>query len=141
MSDQQQPQRPIFTTDPALMGTYSRPDVDTFDGTPASPDDAPDASPAPVCETPPGAFLMSLNGFDEIAIANHFGARIGDLREDPVTGGRALAFVHQRRLGLPDKDAYAASMNLTMQQVVDYFAPEPKTDDASAEGNAPGGYV
>lgn len=98
---------------------------------------APPARPAPTCETPPGAFLMSLNGFDEIAIAARFGARITDLRDDPIAGGRALIFVHMRRLGRNDPDAFDACMGLTMQQVMEYFAPEPKADPASAEGNAP----
>lgn len=112
--------------------------VDPYDQPPAAADQPPAATtPAKwTCETPPSTFLMSLNGYDEIAIATHFGARITDLRDDPISGGRALAFVHQRRGGLRDPDAYAACMALTMQEVVDYFAPEPKSDPASAEGNA-----
>ena len=95
----------------------------------------PDAAAPPVwkCETPPSVFLMSLNGFDEIAIASRYGAPILALRDDPIAGGRALAFVHMRRTGSTDTIAYEASMNLTMQEVMTYFAPEPKP--TSAEGN------
>jgi hypothetical protein len=78
--------------------------------------------------------LMSLNGFDEIAIAAHFGQKIADMRdEDAITTGRALAFVHLRRSGShgTDRDAHTAALHLTMQEVMDYFTPEPKGDDAT----------
>ena len=90
------------------------------------------------CPTPPSEMLMSLNGFDEIAIAARFGEKIGDLRNDPITCGRALAFIHYRRHGEKDADAYNAAMTLTLHEVShEFFAPEPKADedDASAEGN------
>lgn len=102
----------------------------------ASPEIPEGRHSAPVCQIPPGEFLMSLNGFDEIAIASHYGQKIGDMREaDVITTGRALAFVHMRRQGQRDKEAHEASMTLTMREVVEYFAPEPKPD---AEGNAEG---
>jgi len=89
---------------------------------------------APVCPMPPSEILMSLNGFDEIAIASHYGQKIGDMREaDVITTGRALAFVWFRRQGQRDKEAHESSMALTMRQVVEFFAPEVKPD---AEGNA-----
>lgn len=97
----------------------------------------PTEIPKWTCETPPSVFLVSLNGFDEIAVAARFGAPILALRDDPIAGGRALAFVHQRRLGSTDAVAYTYAMTLTMQEVMDYFHPEPKADPASAEGNAP----
>lgn len=109
----------------------------TTDTTPEIPEGR---TSAPVAELPPGAFLMSFTGFDEIAVAAHFGAKVQDLRDDPITLGRALVFVHHRRAhrdqGVTDKDAYAAAMGLTMTQVTEYFPPEADTDDgASAEGN------
>lgn len=109
-------------------------------GPPYAPSDA--VAPEPqkwTCEQPPSKFLLTLNGFDEIAITGRFGAPILALRDDPIAGGRAMAFVHMRRLGMNDPDAYAACMELTMQGVMDYFHPEaPKADapPASAEGNA-----
>lgn len=87
---------------------------------------------APVCPMPPSEILMSLNGFDEIAIAARFGQKINDMREsDAVTTGRALAFVWYRRQGQRDDVAYESSMTLTLRGVVEFFAPEA----ASAEGN------
>lgn len=84
---------------------------------------------------PASKYLMALTGFDEIAIADRFGTKVTALRkEDAVTLGRALAFVHYRRNeGARDLDAYDRAMNLTMQQVVDFFPPEPKAD-----GETPG---
>jgi hypothetical protein len=85
----------------------------------------PTPAPTYACDMPPSRMIMSLTGFDEIAIAVRFGQKIGELREDAVTAGRAMAFVHKRRLGAKDGEAYEAAMTLTMQEVVDYFAPEP----------------
>lgn len=86
---------------------------------------------------PPGKYLMSLTGFDEIAIAANFGQKVTSLRqEDAVTVGRALAFVHYRREEggrLRDKEAHEKAMSLTMQEVVDFFPPEPK-DATTADG-------
>jgi len=92
---------------------------------------------APVSSLPPSEVLMSLNGFDEIAIAARFGEKIGELRNEPITCGRALAFVHYRRQGQNDGDAFTAAQTLTMREVTEFFAPEAKGDDAaaSAEGN------
>lgn len=90
---------------------------------------------APVSALPPSEALMSLTGYDEIAIAAHFGATITDLREDPMAAGRALAFVHYRRdrdTYPNDKAAHDAALALTLRQVVEFHAPEPKPD---AEGN------
>ena len=85
---------------------------------------------------------MSLNGFDEIAVTIRFGATLGELRSDPVTLGRALAFVHMRRQaqGQPgaDESAYQGAMSLTIQAIShEYFQPEPKKDEP-ASGEADG---
>lgn len=90
---------------------------------------------APIATEPPSEFLMGLNGFDEIAIAAKFGEKIGTLRDDPITCGRALAFVHYRRAGANDHDAHHAALDLTLREVVEFFPPEPESDNASAEGN------
>ena len=92
---------------------------------------------APVSTLPPSEVLMSLTGFDEIAIAARFGEKIGALRDDPITCGRALAFVHYRRQGERDAEAHTTAMNLTMREVVEFFAPEVDDPEASAEGNEP----
>lgn len=90
---------------------------------------------APIATLPPSEFLMSLNGFDEIAIAARFGHPITALREDPIAAGRAMAFVHYRRTGQNDHDAHQAALSLTLREVSEFFQPE---DRASAEGNDDG---
>jgi len=81
--------------------------------------------------------FMSLNGFDEIAIAAHFGSRIEQLRprqlEDGTTVGeaftfmRALVFIDRRRQGHRDADAHTFAMELTMDQLTNgYFEESPK---------------
>lgn len=92
---------------------------------------------APIAALPPSEFLMSLNGFDEIAIAARFGATLQTLRDDPVAAGRALAFTHYRRTGQNDHEAHQSALTLTLREVTEFFPPEPK-DDASAEGNDDG---
>lgn len=89
---------------------------------------------APVSSLPPSEALMSLTGFDEIAIAARFGASISALRDDPIAAGRALAFVHYRRAGQNDVDAHNAALSLTLREVSEFHAPEPP----SAEGNEHG---
>ena len=91
---------------------------------------------APVSALPPSEALMSLTGFDEIAIAARFGQTISALRDDPISAGRALAFVHYRRGGMNDHDAHQAALGLTLREVSEFHTPEPQTP--SAEGNAPG---
>lgn len=97
-----------------------------------------DPPPVHVATAPPSKYLMSLTGFDEIAVAAHFGMKVTALRqEDAVTLGRALAFIHYRRNeAAPDREAHERAMNLTMQQVVDFFPPEAKADGAP---DTPGG--
>lgn len=85
----------------------------------------------PIAALPPSEFLMSLNGFDEIAIAARFGTSITALRNDPIAAGRAMAFVHYRRAGANDHDAHQSALGLTLREVSEFFQPEP----VSAEGN------
>lgn len=148
MTEQQQPNfsaGPNYVAPPMALDNFPgvpvqpAPYVDPHDLPPTdgSAYVTPAAPPKWTCETPPSTFLLSLNGFDEIAITKHFGARITELQDEPITGGRALVFIHKRRTGSPDAAAFEACMGLTMQQVMDYFHPEPPKADASAEGNAP----
>ena len=86
--------------------------------------------------------FMGLNGFDEIAIAAHFGSRIEQLRprqlEDGTPAGeaftfmRALVFIDRRRQGLRDAEAHTFAMELTMADLSDYFAPSPKAPAGKA---------
>lgn len=93
-------------------------------------------SMAPIANLSPSDFLMSLTGFDEIAIAARFGQPLHTLRADPIAAGRALAFVHYRRAGQNDVDAHNAALGLTLREVSEFFLPEP--DAPSAEGNDDG---
>jgi hypothetical protein len=93
-------------------------------------------SMAPIASLPPSDFLMSLTGFDEIAIAARFGQPLHTIREDPIAAGRALAFVHYRRAGQNDVDAHNAALSLTLREVTEFFVPEG--DPADAEGNGVG---
>lgn len=92
---------------------------------------------APIASLPPSEFLMSLTGFDEIAIATRFGEPVTKIQNtDAMKAGRALAFTHYRRAGMNDHEAYNAALALTMGEVTEFFPPEPVV--ASAEGNGVG---
>ena len=104
---------------------------------PVGPEIPEGRSMAPIASTPPSEFLMSLTGFDEIAIAARFGEPVTSIqRTDAMKAGRALAFTHYRRAGMNDHEAYNAALGLTLREVSEFFPPEPVV--ASAEGNAPG---
>lgn len=67
----------------------------------------------------------SLTGFDEIAIAKHFGGEFTDLAENkPTTLGRALVFVAERRDGKTDQEAFQVAMDLPLGTCQSYFADE-----------------
>lgn len=86
--------------------------------------------------------LESLTGFDEVAIATHFGAEALELAEKkPTMLARALAFVHMTRPeggGMDAKTARKQAMGLTIKQANGYFAEsdeEPFPEEpVTAEG-------
>lgn len=93
-----------------------------------------DKAPEPVASLSPTGMLMSLTGFDEIAITMNFGQKVGTLREeDSITLGRALAFVHFRRTGEKDRDAYELAMTLPIEGVTTFFQPEPPAPEPTEE--------
>lgn len=64
----------------------------------------------------------SLTGFDEIAIAQHFGRTVTDLAQhDPSMFGRALVFVVERRDGKSDDDARNAALGMTLKEYAAFF--------------------
>lgn len=65
----------------------------------------------------------SLNGFDEIGIAQAFRRNIADLRNDPFQFMRALVFIDQKRSGLDHEAARDAAMAMPLRELEDYFAP------------------
>lgn len=99
------------------------------------PETVPSEQVAHVASVPPSKYLMSLTGYDELAIASHFGMHVTTMRkEDAITLGRALAFVHYRRNeGATDLAAHDRAMSLSMQGVVDFFPPEAKADGTPGE--------
>ena len=81
------------------------------------------------CDIDGGEFFLSLNGYDELAISKAFDADVQQLRGEPFRFLRALVFVHQRREGLKDREAYAAAQELPIGQLQEYFAAEePEMD-------------
>jgi hypothetical protein len=66
--------------------------------------------------------LESLTGYDEQAIAKHFGAEALELAEKkPTMLARALAFVHMTREGKDAATAKKEAMGLTIRQANDFF--------------------
>ena len=78
---------------------------------------------------------QSVNGFDQIAIRARFHERFDTLAEDPMMLSRALYFVHLRREGTKDADAFQASMVLSMGDLTDLFE---SSDDDEFEGDESG---
>lgn len=86
--------------------------------------------------------LESLTGFDELAIANHFGAEALELAEKkPTMLARALAFVNMTREGLDVQVAKKKAMELTIRQSNEYFSesedeamPEEPVTEEGKEG-------
>ena len=80
--------------------------------------------------------LDSLTGFDEIAIAQHFGRTVGEMAEkDQSMFGRSLIFVVKRREGVNDDDARNAALSLTMKEYVSYFADVSTQESGKGEGS------
>lgn len=79
-------------------------------------------------------FFRTLNGFDEIAIAQSFGTDIYVLRNKPLTFLRALVFVHSRRQQNKDGEAHTYAMERTVGELETYFAEEkPELDPDDPE--------
>lgn len=68
---------------------------------------------------------------DRLAVAKYFDAPIEDLMEThEIDGITALAFVHMRREGMKDREAYNAAANLSNEDLWAYFAPDDDDDQA-----------
>lgn len=80
-----------------------------------------------------GELSQSLTGFDQVAIRLRFGTRLEDLMEDTMTFMYALYFVHLRRQGAKDADAYSQAMSLPLSQISEVF----KGADADDEDEGP----
>lgn len=73
--------------------------------------------------------VRSLTGYDELAIAKHYGADVVELQERPLMFLRALMFVMERRGGAKDAEAYRIAMSATGAEVNDYFPDDPAHND------------
>lgn len=72
----------------------------------------------------------SVTGFDEIAIAQHFGRTVMELAEkDASMFGRSMVFVVKRREGASDDEARNAALALTFGEFEKFFA-EPSEEEA-----------
>lgn len=72
---------------------------------------------------------LSLNGYDEIAIAKFFNADWTELQDRPFTFLRALIFVAERRGGAKDAEAYKTAMTFTQTEAGAYFAEDPTGEE------------
>lgn len=80
----------------------------------------------------------TLTGFDEIAIAQHFGRNVGDLGVNDVSMfARALIFVFKRRDGATDDEARNAVLAMPLKECNAFFgeanAEESGKDSPSEE--------
>lgn len=75
---------------------------------------------------------MSLNGFDEQAIAAAFGEDIMALRDKPSRFIRALVFIEKRREGMKDAEAKKAAMEMTMADIEEAFTAGEEDPKGSA---------
>ena len=76
----------------------------------------------------------SLTGFDEIAIAHHFGSTVADLAEnDTSMFGRALVFIVKRREGATDDEARNAALGMTMREYNNDFFAEKSAEEAGKD--------
>lgn len=81
--------------------------------------------------------LESLTGHDEMAITQHFGRTVSQFAEGNDQSGvaRALVFVLKRREdGVSDDDARNAALDMTLKQVMGYFAEESEVDSEAGKG-------
>lgn len=92
--------------------------------------DSPTGSAESVEERPDAATMVkSLTGWDEIAIEKHFGVPLEDLSN--LRRARAMVFVHLRRQGQDDANAYGIAMGMSIGAADGYF-PAPPEDDSPA---------
>jgi hypothetical protein len=89
--------------------------------------------------------LESLTGYDEIAIATHFGSEALELAEKkPTMLARAMAFVHMTREGQSTSEAKKAAMTLSIRAANEYFVTsedEPMPEEPVTEEGKDGLHV
>jgi hypothetical protein len=75
---------------------------------------------------------MSLVRFERLAVVKWFDHPVEWLMENhgEMEGTAALVFVHMRREGKTDRDAFGTVANMTNGQILSYFAAEDSDDQA-----------
>lgn len=76
--------------------------------------------------------FKSLNGFEQIAIEQHFKARVKTIADDEFALMRALLFVAEKRTGMADGDAFRNVMLMRLDDVTGRFL-QPSGDDLDDE--------
>lgn len=71
--------------------------------------------------------IGSFTGFDEISIEKAFGRDFGALNATMTM--RAMAFVHHRRAGSTDKEAYQKAMAAPLREVRDLFDDDEEEEE------------
>ena len=87
----------------------------------------------------PDEFTLSLTGFDEIAIERYWNKPLNEI--GGLSAARALVFIHEKRNGKADPDAYQAAMRMPMGDVQDMFEKKDREysgdiDEALEPGKA-----
>ncbi|MGL5928600.1 MAG: hypothetical protein ACRCY8_06670 [Dermatophilaceae bacterium] len=77
-------------------------------------------------------FVLSLSGFDEIAIEKAFGSDLEGLTGQKTM--RALSFVKHRRDGKSDVEAYEACMSESQKAILDAFGVEVAGVESPTKG-------
>lgn len=90
---------------------------------------------APVEKINLAELSQSLNGFDQIAIRSRFHERVDVLMDDSLFFTRAMYFIHLRRNGAKDADAFQTAMNVPLSELTDLFV-KPEDGDTEESGDA-----
>jgi hypothetical protein len=69
-------------------------------------------------------------GYDEIAISKFFHMQLSQLEENPTTGMRVAMFLHLRRNGSKDQEAYKDAMTMTLKALSDLIDTDAIEDGA-----------
>jgi hypothetical protein len=75
------------------------------------------------------ALFRGLNGFDQIAIEQHFRTKLKTFAEDGFALMRPLLFIVEKRAGLADADAFRKVMLLPLEDVTGRFRRPDDADD------------
>lgn len=76
----------------------------------------------------------SLDGWDELAVKKFFKDSLSNIgKEDAMAFMRVLYFVHLRKGGVKDPDAYNAAMGMSLKALGETFGSVPDLDPSAEE--------